>query len=64
MALSEAQKKARNAWDGENMSTLGCKVKKADALAFKEYAAKKGKTANTLLKEYVQECLKESEAQQ
>lgn len=57
MTISEAQKKSRNKWDKENMTTLGCKVKKAEAEAFKEYAAGQGKTANTVLKEYVIQCI-------
>lgn len=57
MAPSEAQKKASNKYNLKNMSTLGCKVKKEQAAAFKEYAASKGKTANTVLKEYVLDCI-------
>ena len=44
-------------WDKENMATLGCKVKRAEATAFKEYAAQQGKTANTMLKDYVLNCI-------
>lgn len=61
MAPSEAQKKASNRYNLEHMATLGCKVKKVEATAFKEYAANKGKTSNTLLREYVQACIRESE---
>lgn len=61
MAVSEAQKKSRDKWDKENMATLGCKVKKEEAAAFKEYAASKGKTSNTVLKEYVQKCINSNE---
>jgi len=57
MAPSEAQKKASAKWDKENMSTLGCKVKKEEAVAFKEYSQKRGKTSNTVLKEYVIQCI-------
>jgi len=57
MAPSEAQKKASAKWDKENMSTLGCKVKKEEAAAFKEYSQKRGKTSNTVLKEYVIQCI-------
>ena len=39
------------------MTTLGCKVKKTEAVAFKEYAKSQGKTSNTILKEYVQSCI-------
>ena len=46
-------------WDKNNMATLGCKVKKEQSVAFKVFAAKHGKTANTLLKDYVIACIKE-----
>lgn len=55
--VSRAKRKANDKWDHENMITLGCKVFKADAAAFKEYAAQQKKTANALLKEYVYSCL-------
>lgn len=57
MAPRESQKRASMKWDKENMTTLGCKVKKEDATAFKEYCAGKGKTSNTVLKEYVLGCI-------
>lgn len=60
MAPSEAQKKASNKYNLKHMATLGCKVKKEQAAAFKEYASSKGKTSNTLLKEYVLDCIGES----
>lgn len=57
MAPSEAQKRASNKYNKEHMSTLGCKVRKEQAEAFKEYAREQGKTTNTILKEYVLECI-------
>ena len=57
MAISEAKKKSNAKWDKENMITLGCKVKRDQAEQFKQYAASKGTTANTLLKEYVLACI-------
>ncbi len=54
MAVSESQKKARDKWDRENMVVLGCKVKKAEADAFRAYCESVGKTTNTVLKEFVQ----------
>ena len=62
MAISEAQKIASAKWDKKHMTTLGCKVKRDEADAFKEYALNKGKTANTVLKEYVFECIKQDKA--
>ncbi len=58
MAVSQAQKKANAKWDKENMTTLGCKVKKSEAIQFKEYAKRQGTTANSLLKNYVLSSIK------
>ena len=54
---SEAQKRASNKYNLEHMSTLGCKVKKEEAEAFKEYCSELGKTSNTVLKEFVYKCI-------
>lgn len=35
------------------MATLGCRLRKHQAEQFKEYAKRKGTTANALLKEYI-----------
>ena len=60
MAVSEAKKKANAKWDSENMATLACKVKRTQASAFKSYCAEQGKTSNTVLKDYVLDCIGES----
>ena len=57
MAVSEAQKKASDKYNRTHMSTLGCKVKKEEAEAFKAYCEKKKKTPNTELKEHVMKCI-------
>lgn len=57
MAISEAQKRASNKYNKEHMATLGCKVKKKEAEAFKRYAEQQNKTTNTLLKEFVFDCI-------
>ena len=56
MSVSEAHKKGNRKWDKENMTTLGCKVKKEEAELFKEYAKSKGKRAKGILKDYVLKC--------
>lgn len=61
MAPSEAQKRASNKYNLEHMTTLGCKVRKEEAALFKAYCAQEGKTSNTVLKEYVMECIEGSE---
>lgn len=61
MPVPKSRRMANDKWDKENMTTLGCKVKKDEAIAFKECAARQGKTANTLLKEFVIKCIEEAE---
>ena len=57
MAPSEAQKKASNKYNLEHMATLGCKVRKNEAEAFKHHCQKQGKTSNAVLREYVLQCI-------
>lgn len=57
MAISEAQKKASNKYNKEHMATLGCKVTKEQAQAFKEHCHKKGSTANKVLRDFVFESI-------
>ncbi len=59
MPISEAKKKANARWDNENMATLSCKLKKAQAAKFKSYCETQGKTSNTMLREYVLGCIGE-----
>lgn len=62
MSPSDAQKRASAKWDSENMSTLGCKIKKSQAEKFKVYCADQGKTSNAVLREFVLSCIGENEA--
>lgn len=61
---SEAQKRASNKYNLEHMTTLGCKVKKDQAEEFKRICACQGKTANTVLREYVLYCISEPKINQ
>lgn len=61
MAPSEAQKRASNKYNLQHMATLGCKVRKEQAEAFKNYCTSQGKTSNTVLKDYVLDCIKQDE---
>ena len=63
MAVSEAQKRAADKYNREHMTTLGCKVKKEEATAFMELCACRGKTSNTVLKEFVLETIKQDEVE-
>ena len=57
MSPSEAQKRASNKYNAEHMQTVGCKLKKEDAAAFKEYCKRNGKTTNETLKTFVFACI-------
>jgi phage repressor protein C with HTH and peptisase S24 domain len=59
MPVSEAKKAANIRWDKENMITLGCRVYRHEADAFKKYAERRGKKANAVLKDYVIQCINE-----
>ncbi|MEG0693289.1 MAG: hypothetical protein RR444_09455 [Oscillospiraceae bacterium] len=60
MPVSKSKRIANDKWDRKNMVTLGCKVKKEEAEAFKEFAAAQGVTSNTVLKKFVQSCIVKS----
>lgn len=57
MAVSESQKASNARWDREHMFTLGCRIRKEQAAAFKAVCADAGITANTALKNYVMQCI-------
>ncbi len=61
MAVTESRKKANAKWDAENMTTLGCRVKKDQADKFKTYCAEIGKTSNAVLRDYVLDCIEEKQ---
>ena len=55
---TDAQKKARNKWNKQHMSTIACSLKKTYAEQFKQYAEEHGTTPSTILREYIIELLK------
>lgn len=55
--VTSARKDANERWKHKNKSTLACTVYKEDAEAFKTYAAEQGTTVNSLLQNYVAQCL-------
>jgi hypothetical protein len=55
--VSEAKRRNNNAWDAKNMATIGTRVRKEIAEEFKRHAQAQGTTANTLLKNYILQCL-------
>lgn len=63
MAVSEKKKASNAKWDSVNMATLGCRVKKTQAIAFRAYCEGQGKTSNTVLKDFVLACIGQEENQ-
>ena len=61
MAVAESRKRANVKWDAENMTTLGCRVKKEQADRFKAYCSEIGKTSNAALRDYVLDCIGEKQ---
>jgi len=55
--VSDAKRKANNAWDAKNMKVVGCKLKVEDAELFAEYAKEQGTTVNALLQQFVFSCI-------
>lgn len=51
MAVSDARKKANAKWDKENMTIIGCKVRKDYAARFRAACAAAGTTPNAVLKQ-------------
>ncbi len=51
MSLTDAKRKANNKYIKENMTVLGCKVKKTDADLFREIAKQRNTTINAALKQ-------------
>lgn len=61
MAVSEAQKRASAKYQEKNIASLACRVKKEQAERFKAYCEEQGKTSNAVLREFVMECIGETE---
>lgn len=53
--VSDIQKKARNKWDSNNMTVLGCKIRKEDAEAFKELCQMRGTTPNAVFRQAIED---------
>ena len=63
MAPSEAKKRANKKYQAKTIASLACRVKKNQAEKFKAYCEDLGKTSNAVLKDYVLNCIGESDEQ-
>lgn len=59
MALTDAKRRANNKYIKENMTTLGCKMRKDDATEFKSACAAMGTTPNAVFRKAVDEFMEE-----
>lgn len=59
-ALSESRKKANAKWDKDNMTVLGCKVRKDYADRVRAAAASQGDTVNAIIKRSLDAYLEEN----
>lgn len=50
---TEAQKRARNSWDAENMAVIPCKLRRDIAEEFKAVAKANGTTPNELIRNWI-----------
>ena len=57
--VTEARKRANAKWDKENMTILGCKVKKEYAAKFRAACAAQGTTPNAVLKQAADDFMRE-----
>lgn len=57
MPISDKKKASNAKWNKENITTLGCSVKKEEAALFKQFCKDQGKTSNTVLKDFVLACI-------
>lgn len=60
--VSAARKKANVKWDKENMTILGCRVKKEYAAKFRAACAAQGTTPNAVLKQAADDFMREHPA--
>lgn len=57
MALTDAKRRANNKYIKENMTTLGCKMRKDDAADLKAACAVMGTTPNAIFRAAAQEII-------
>ena len=60
MSTSDAQRRASNKYIAENMTVLGCKIRKEDAEKFKKACAAAGTNPNSVFRKAIDEFMKEN----
>lgn len=57
---TDAQKRARNKWDAENMAIVACRMRRDLAEEFKAAAKADGTTPNELIRGWISEYMQKS----
>ena len=57
---TEAQKRARNKWDAENMAPISCKLRRDLAETFKATAKTNGTTPNELIRGWISDYMQKN----
>ena len=60
MSTSDAQRRASNKYIAENMTVLGCKIRKDDAEKFKKACSAAGTNPNAVFRKAIDEFMKEN----
>lgn len=60
MALTESKRRANNKYIAENMTVLGCKIRKEDAEKFKKACSTAGTNPNAVFRKAIDEFMKEN----
>ena len=58
MSTSDAQRRASNKYIAENMTVLGCKIRKEDAEKFKKACSAAGTNPNAVFRKAIDEFMK------
>ena len=61
--VKESQKQARNKWDAEHMTVVGCKVRRDIAEKFKAATAAENTTPNAVLRDAIDRFLEQHDMQ-
>ena len=60
MALTESKRRANNKYIAENMTVLGCKIRKEDAEKFRKVCSAAGTNPNAVFRKAIDEFMKEN----
>ena len=57
MPMTEKKRKTDSAWQMKNYKRIGAKLYKKDAEAFENFCKERGKSVNSVLRDFVADCI-------